>query len=97
MASLLIDSYAGVVGDFVCKRNFLHKETILIAWNSMKLDKAIKSDASLEEIVIVENELEKLGKERQGCYDVNSNAQIITKVFAEFRPKLKAIGLANHD
>ncbi|MCE2995787.1 MAG: hypothetical protein ACK5RG_04940 [Cyclobacteriaceae bacterium] len=62
----------------------------MIAYNSMQLDLAIKSNDSTI-IESIENELKRLIQERQKCYDINSNNEIIVKVFEEYIPKLRRI------
>ncbi len=56
----------------------------------MQLDLAIKSNDSTI-IESIENELKRLIQERQKCYDINSNNEIIVKVFEEYIPKLRRI------
>jgi hypothetical protein len=62
----------------------------MIAYNSMQLDLAIKSNDSTI-IESIENELKRLIQERQKCYDINSNNEIIVKVFEEYIPILRRI------
>ncbi|MBS1555265.1 MAG: hypothetical protein JSU09_10090 [Bacteroidetes bacterium] len=62
----------------------------MIAYNSMQLDLAIKSNDSTI-IESIENELKRLIQEREKCYDINSNNEIIVKVFEEYIPKLRRI------
>lgn len=61
----------------------------LIALNTMRLDNALKSNSSDEIIIGIENELKQLIRERQQCYDVNSNNEVLIKVFSVYVPKLK--------
>lgn len=63
----------------------------LIGFYSQELHKAIESKADSKTITSIEVELNKLGKERQICYDANSNHEIISKVLLEYVPKLREL------
>ncbi|MFN7492663.1 MAG: hypothetical protein ACK5RG_07110 [Cyclobacteriaceae bacterium] len=66
-------------------------ETIgdMIGYYSQELHKAIEKRADSKIISAIELELNNLGKERQMCYNVNSNQEIISKVLSEYVPKMR--------
>ena len=69
----------------------------MIAFNSERLHIAIKSNADEDLIASIENELIKLGHERQRCYECNANDEIILKAHMVYGPELRQINLMKNN
>ncbi len=63
----------------------------MIGYYSQSLHSAIERRSNAESVAKIEMELSKLCKERQKCYDSNSNQEVLIKAFAVYAPKLKEI------
>ena len=61
----------------------------MIALNSERLYMAIEANKGAMVISSIENEVTKLGQERQKCYDYDANEEIILKAFKEYGLELR--------
>ncbi|MCZ8070288.1 MAG: hypothetical protein O9311_08030 [Cytophagales bacterium] len=75
--------------------NWLHLETAietigdLISYYVAVLDQAIREGASKEVTSRIEDEIKRLGKERQGCYDARNNGPSIAKALIKYSRQLR--------
>lgn len=61
----------------------------MIALNSERLHTAIESNEEARVISAIEDEILKLGQERQKCYDLSNNTEFISKAFLVYAPELR--------
>lgn len=63
----------------------------MIGFYSQQLHVAIENNDNSEAIAKLEMEIANLGKERQRCYDMNSNHEVIFKAFTVYSSHLRNI------
>lgn len=68
-------------------------ETIgdMISYHVAVLDQAIREGASGEVTLRIEDDIRRLGRERQACYDATNNGSVIAKAVTKYANQLKLL------